>query len=115
MASPLIKDATVSASELLDGARKYLKVDPEATAALQLAAVSKALADIAPGEEPGAAAERLSVKLNRPALKGGYLALLWYYEDSLDPRKFCVHKEIDREDHFGVAEDILRMLHEGHV
>ena len=114
MSSPLLENATATASELLDGARKHLKVDPQATAALQLAAVDKALADIAPGEEPGAAAERLSVKWNRPALKGGYLALLWYYEDSLVPGKFCVHKEIDQEDHFGVAEDVLRMLAENH-
>lgn len=114
MVTPLLKNATASAGELLDGAREYLKVDPEATAALQLAAVYKALSDIAPGEEPGAAAERLSMKWNRPALKGGYLALLWYYEDSLDPRKFCVHKAIDQEDHFGVAEDVIRMLNEGH-
>ena len=114
MASQLLKETTASASELLDGARSYLKTDPEATAALQLAAVCKALSDLAPAEEPDAAAERLSVKWNRPALKGGYLALLWYYEDSLDPGKFCVHKEIDREDHFGVAEDILRMLTESH-
>ena len=114
MVSPLLKNATASVSELMDGARTYLEVDPEAAAALQLAAVSKALAAVAPGEEPGAAAERLSVKWKRPALKGGYLALLWYYEDSLDLNKFAVHEKIDREDHFGVAEDVLRMLKNGH-
>ena len=66
MVSPLLKNATASVSELMDGARTYLEVDPAAAAALQLAAVSKALAAVAPGEEPGAAAERLSVKWKRP-------------------------------------------------
>lgn len=113
MASSLLKEATASVRELLDGARNCLKADPEATAALQLAAVYKALANFAPEEEPDAAVDRLSAKWNRPALKGGYLALLWYYEDSLDPGKFSIHKEIDREDHLGVAEDVLRMLKEG--
>ena len=114
MVSPLMKNSTASVSELMAGARECLKTDPAATAMLQMTAVCKALAEIEPDEEPAAAAGRLSEKWERPALKGGYLALLWYYEDSLDPGKFSIHKEIDREDHLGIAEDVLRILNDCH-
>ena len=115
MVSPLMKNATASVSELMAGARDCLKTDPAATAMLQMTAVYKALAEVAPDEEPAAAAGRLSEKWERPAIEGGYLALLWYYEDSLDPGKFSIHKEIDREDHFGIAEDVIRMLRNGNA
>lgn len=81
---------------------------------LLLAAVNKRLAEIAPGEEPHAAAKRLTAEWDKWAIEGAYQLLLWYYEDSLNPNKFSVsYEDMEHEDYLGIAKDMFRMLKNG--
>ena len=99
-----------SVEELVELARRALKTSPSESPSLLLAAVDKTIGEIAPGEEPGAAAHRLSREWDNWAIEAGYKALRFYYEDSLDPAQFCVHEEPDHEDFVGVACDLMRIL-----
>ena len=99
-----------SVEELLAQARRALKTNPSESPTLLLAAIDKTIAEIAPGEEPGAAAHRLSKDWDNWAIEAGYQALKFYYEDSLDPGQFLIHEDMDREDFIGVANDLLRIL-----
>ena len=95
--------------ELLERAREVANT-PE-SAALMLAAVNRRLAEIAPGEEPYAAAKRLAAERDDWAIEAGYRHLNWYYEDSLDPHHFSVSFEgINHEEFMGLAEEMLREL-----
>lgn len=99
-----------SVEELMALARTALKTSPSESPSFLLAAVDKTIAEIAPGEEPGAAAHRLSREWDNWAIEAGYKALKFYYEDSLDPAQFCNHEEPDREDFVGVACDLVSIL-----
>ncbi len=113
MASIASKSETATASELLKEARWSLGSE---SPALLLAAVDKVLAELAPGEEPAAAAKRLAVEWERWGIEAGYESLLSYYEDSLDPRRFSFWEgpEWDWKTHFGeVADDLVRILRAG--
>ena len=117
MTAPAIDDYTGTPEELLQRARQIVEpqiIDFCEVPALLLAAVNKRLAEIAPGEEPRAAAKRLSVKWNEWHIEGSYELLTWYYEDSLNPKNFIVsYERIDHEDYMGVALDMFRMLKNG--
>ena len=98
--------------ELFERARKAIYT-PE-SAALMLAAVNKLLAEIAPGEEPYAAAKRLTVEWDDWAIQSAYRHLNDYYEESLDPKNFAVSYEgIDHEELISVGRTMLRILREG--
>ncbi len=95
--------------ELLEKARQVAKT-PE-SAALMLAAVNRRLAEIVPGEEPYAAAKRLTAERDDLAIEAAYRHLNWYYEDSLDTKNFSVsYEDIDHEEFIGLAEEMLREL-----
>ena len=94
-------------AELVRQARQLLATQPEKAAALQLAGVNKLLARVAPGEPPEAAAKRIAKERNISGIRAGYVALLWYYEDSLDPDRFCIYDAEEREIHMRIAESLL--------
>ena len=109
MAALAMDNYTGTPDELLRRARQVAKT-PE-SAALMLAAVNRRLAEIVPGEEPYAAAKRLAAERDERAIEAGYRYLNEYYEDSLDLRNFSVsYEDIDHEELFGVAEDVLWTL-----
>lgn len=112
MAALAIDEYTGTPDELLKRAQQATeRID---VPAFLLAAVNKRLAEIAPGEEPHAAAKRLTAEWDKWAVEGAYELLSWYYEDSLNPDKFSVsYEDIDHEDYMGVAEDMFRMLKNG--
>ena len=106
---------TASAPELLKQAKRVLDADPPQSPALLLAAVNKALSEVAPGEEPAATAKRLATERNRWGIEAGYESLLYYYEDSLDPDRFSFWQAPgwEWETHFWeVADDLVRILKE---
>ena len=95
-----------------------MNADPPQSPALLLAAVNKALSEVAPGEEPAAAVKRLSVEWNRWGIEAGYESLCFYYEDSLDPHRsgFWQAPEWEWETHFWeVADDLVRILRAGNA
>ena len=109
MAALAMENYVGTPDELLERARQAFKT-PE-SAALMLAAVNTRLAELAPGEEPYAAAKRLRVEWDDWAIESAYRHLNDYYQDSLDPPHFDVsYEEIDHEELVGVAEDILWIL-----
>ena len=109
MAALAMDNYSGTPNELLEQARQVAKT-PE-SAALMLAAVNRRLAEIVPGEEPYAAAKRLAAERDDLAIEGGYWYLNEYYEDSLDLKRFSVsYEDIDHEELFGVAEDVLWIL-----
>ena len=110
MALHVVDADSCSVEELIERARHASKNDPPASPALLLAAVNKALAEIAPDEDPGEAAQRLSLEWDNWAIDAGHKALRFYYEDSLDPAQFCNHEEMDHEDFVGVACDLVGIL-----
>ncbi len=112
MTTPLLNTETASVGELLEQARLALETDPSESPALLLTAVNKVLAEIAPDEEPAAAAKRLSVEQNRWGIEAGYKALLYYYEDSLSPSRFSFWEDFDLELHLEIADDMVRILKE---
>ena len=110
MATPALPDlATIpgTPADLVQQARRIFQTQPEKAAALQLAGINKLLAQVAPGEDPEAAAKRLAKERNRWDIRAGYMSLLWYYQDSLDPGLFCIHDAEEREMHLSIAEDML--------
>ena len=112
MATLAMDQYTGTPDELLERARQVAKT-PE-SAALMMAAVHKRLAEIAPDEEPSAAAKRLTAEWGNWAIKSAYRHLNYYYEDSLDLKNFSVsYEDIDHEELMGVAEDMLFMLRDG--
>ena len=112
MAALAMDKYTGAPDELLERSRKAAKT-PE-SAALMLAAVNKRLAEIAPGEEPFAAAKRLTAERDDWAIEAGYRFLNEYYENSLNAKGFAVsYEDIDHEELMGVAEDMLEILREG--
>ena len=110
MAPHVANADSCSVEELIERARRALKTDPPASPVLLLAAVNKAIAAIAPDEDPGDAARRLSLEWDNWAIEAGHKALRFYYEDSLDPAQFCNHEAPDREDFVGVAGDLVKIL-----
>ena len=103
---------TGAPDELLEQARKVART-PE-SAALMLAAVNRRLAELAPGEEPFAAAKRLTVERDSWAIESGYKLLMWYYDKSLSPEEFkASFEEIDREEYVWLAEGLLDGLKDG--
>ncbi len=109
MAALAMDKYTGAPDEILERARKAAKT-PE-SAALMLAAVNKRLAEIAPAEEPFAAAKRLTEEWDNWAIKAAYRHLNRYYEDSLDPQKFGVsYEDIDHEEHLVLGLTMLWML-----
>ena len=109
MAALAMENYIGTPDELLERARQVFKT-PE-SAALMLAAVNTRLAELAPGEEPYAAAKRLSVEWDDLAIEAGYYSLLWYYKDSLSPQKFSIsYEEIDHEEYMGAGETVIRIL-----
>ena len=109
MAALAMDNYTGTPDELLEKARKVAKT-PE-SAALMLAAVNRRLAEIVPGEEPYAAAKRLTSERDERAIEAGYRYLDEYYEDSLDLKQFSVsYEDMDHEELLGVAEDVLWIL-----
>ncbi len=112
MAALAMDNYSGTPDELLERARLVAKT-PE-SAALMLAAVNKRLAEIVPGEEPYAAAKRLTVERDDWAIEAGYRHLNWYYEDSLNARGFAVsYEDIDHEELMAVGETVLRILSDG--
>ena len=109
MAALAMDNYTGAPYELLERARKVAKT-PE-SAALMLAAVNRRLAELAPGEEPFAAAKRLTAEWDDWAIEAGYRHLNRYYEDSLDPKHFAVsYEDIDHVEHIDLAEVTLWVL-----
>ena len=114
LAALAIDDYTGTPEELLK--RAWQIVEPQVTdfcevPALLLAAVNKRLEEIAPDEEPHAAVKRLTAEWDKWSIEGAYEPLTWYYEDSLNPKRFIVsYERIDHEDYIGVARDTFRML-----
>ena len=94
-------------AELVQQARQILETQPEKAAAVQLAGINKLLAQVAPGEHPETAAKRIAKERNLSGIRAGYVALLWYYEDSLDPDRFCIYDAEEREIHMRIAESLL--------
>ena len=114
MATLAMENYTGAPDELLEQARQAANT-PQ-SAALMLAAINRQLAEIAPGEEPYAAAKRLAAELDYRAIRTAYRLLNEYYEDSLDPPHFEVsYEDIDHEEHMAVAEDVLVILRDGNV
>ena len=114
MAALAMDKYTGAPDELLERARKVART-PE-SAALMLAAVNKRLAEIAPGEEPFAAAKRLAAEWDEWGIREGYRLLNLYYEDSIDPPNFAVsYEDTDHEDYMDMAEDVLSFLREGNA
>ena len=112
MAALAMQDYTGAPDELFERARKAIYT-PE-SAALMLAAVNKLLAEIAPGEEPYAAAKRLAVEWDERAIEAGYRHLNDYYEDSLNPKHFAVfYEHIDHEELMELGDAMLWTLKEG--
>ena len=109
MAALAMENYTDAPDELLEQARQVANT-PQ-SAALMLAAINRQLAEIAPGEEPYAAAKRLAVKWDYRAIRTAYRLLNEYYEDSLDPPHFEVsYEDIDHEEHMALASSMLREL-----
>ena len=114
MAALAMENYTGAPDELLERARKVAKT-PQA-AALMLAAVNRRLAELAPGEEPFAAAKRLTAEWDDWAIEAGYRYLNEYYEDSLDPPHFAVsYEEIDHEEVLSLAQVTLWILGDGNA
>ena len=112
MAALAMQNYKGAPDELFERARKAIYT-PE-SAALMLAAVNKLLAEIAPGEEPYAAAKRLTAERDDRGIEAGYRHLNYYYEDSLDPKNFAVSYEgIDHEEFIDLGKAMLRILREG--
>ena len=112
MAALAMQDYTGAPDELFERARKAIYT-PE-SAALMLAAVHKLLAEIAPGEEPYAAAKRLAVEWDEWGIESGYRHLNDYYEDSLNPKRFAVsYEDIDHEELMELGKAMLWTLKEG--
>lgn len=112
MAALAMENYSGTPDELLERARLVAKT-PE-SAALMLAAVNRRLAEIVPGEEPYAAAKRLTAEWDDWAVEAGYRFLNEYYENSLNAKGFAVsYEDIDHEEFMGVAEDMLEILREG--
>ena len=82
------------------------KTQPEKAAAVQLAGINKLLDQVAPGEHPETVAKRIAKERNLSGIRAGYVALLWYYEDSLDPDRFCIYDAEEREIHMRIAESL---------
>ena len=112
MAALAMENYAGTPDELLEQARQVANT-PE-SAALMLAAVNRRLAEIVPGEEPYAAAKRLTAEWDDWAIEAGYRHLNWYYEDSLDLKNFSVSYEaIDHDELMAVGETMLRILSDG--
>ena len=112
MAALAMQNYTGAPDELFERAQKAIYT-PE-SAALMLAAVNKLLAEIAPGEEPYAAAKRLTAEWDDWAIQSAYRHLNDYYEDSLDPKNFAVsYEDIDHEEFIDLGKAMLRILGEG--
>lgn len=106
--------STARVDELLDEAKW---VFGSQAPAFLLAAVNKVLAEVAPDEEPAAAAKRLAVAWNRWGIQAGYDALLFYYQDSLDPDRFSFWEDDEgwdwRSHYIEVAHDMVKILRDG--
>ena len=112
MAALAMENYTDAPDELLERARKVAKT-PQA-AALMLAAVNRRLAELAPDEEPFAAAKRLAEECDEWGISTGYRLVNLYYEDSLNPPNFAVsYEDDDHEDYMDIAEDVLWFLRDG--
>ena len=107
-----MQNYTGAPDELFERARQAIYT-PE-SAALMLAAVNKLLAEIAPGEEPYAAAKRLTVEWDDWAIQSAYRHLNDYYEESLDPKNFAVsYEDIDHEEFMELGDAMIWTLREG--
>ena len=119
MAALAIEDYTGTPEELLQRAQQITEprvIDFSEVPALLLAAVNKSLAEIAPNEDPRAAAKRLTAEWDNWAIESGYEQLTWYYEDSLNPKKFKANYDpIDHEEQVWLAEGMLRTLRNGNA
>ena len=107
------KTPNANPDELLEQARHALKSGSSELPALLMSAANKAIAEIAPGEDPEKAALRLAAEWNDRHIKAAYTSLLWYYKDSLNPSRFCDYDYQRMDNLVDVAEDLLEMLKEG--
>ena len=123
MAALAIDDYTGTPDELLKRAQQAMErarhvADEECSKvpALLLTAVNKRLAELAPGEEPRAAAKRLAVEWERDAIESGYDFLTEYYDKSRRPSEYgSAYELIDHEEFVWVAEGMLRRLKDGNA
>ena len=123
MAALAIDDYAGTPEELLQRAQQATKRARRVTneecskvPSLLLNAVNKRLAELAPGEEPRAAAKRLSVEWEREAIESGYDFLTEYYEKSMHPPEYGpAYELIDHEEFVWVAEGMLRRLNDGNA
>ena len=112
MAALAMDNYSGTPDELLARARKVART-PE-SAALMLAAVNRRLAEIVPGEDPYAAAKRLTTERDDWAVEAGYRFLNEYYENSLNAKGFAVsYEDIDHEEFMGLAEAMFEILGDG--
>ena len=112
MAALAMNQYTGTPDELLEQARKVIYT-PE-SAALMMAAVNKRLAELKPGEEPYAAAKRLTAECDNRGFESGYRHLSDYYEDSLDFKRFSVsYEDIDHAELMALAETMVWELRDG--
>ncbi len=114
MAALAIDEYTGTPDELLKRAQQATeRID---VPAFLLAAVNKRLAEIAPGEEPHAAAKHLAVEWERDAIESGYDFLTEHYDKSRRPSEYGpAYELIDHEEFVWVAESMLRRLKDGNA
>ena len=118
MAALAIDDYTGTPEELLqraqqatNRARRVTNEECSKVPALLLNAVNKRLAELAPGEEPRAAAKRLAVEWEREAIESTYDFLIEYYETSKrSSKQLPAYELIDHEEFVWFAEGLLTKL-----
>lgn len=123
MAALAIDDYAGTPDELLqraqqatERARRVTNEECSKVPVLLLTAVNKRLAELAPGEEPRAAAKRLAFEWEREAIESGYDFLTEYYEKSRRPSEYGpAYELIDHEEFVWVAEGMLRRLKDGNA
>ena len=83
---------------------------------LLMCIANKAMAEVAPDEKPEDAALRLADEWNNRHIKAAYTAILWYYEDYLNPSSLGGNDDpMVRLNMVDVTEDLLDMLKKGNA
>ena len=123
MSALAIDNYTGTPDELLEQARQATERARRVTyeecskvPALLLTAVNKRLAELAPGEEPRAAAKRLTIEWERESIESTYDFLTEYYEKSRrSSEQLPIYELIDHEEFVWFAEGLLKELGDGNV
>ena len=112
-----VNAANTTPYELLKQAQKAVELESapaelaKTLPPLLMSIANGAIAKVAPDEQPEQAARRLSAERNNHHIQAAYNALLWYYEDSLDPSPRSSYDDpLIRLNLVDVTEDLLKML-----